>query len=419
MLLAAVIVALGACGGDDDDSGLGPFPVGGDQGGTIPGSTNVPPTAVITVSQLVGTELSVTFNGSASTDRDGTISSFFWAFGDGQSANTPLVSHRYAVPGDYLVTLTVTDNDGASDTASITISVGQNPNVNLAPGAAFTVTPTSGFAPLSVAFDATLSQDSDGLIVDFQWRFGDGTSGTGPLVNHTYTAPGVYLVQLAVTDNRNARGVATQSITVLNRTGQTGTGTGGTGGIDGGGVIVLSAQELVGAVGADMRTVHPLSLGAGEAVQLLFPVDRIAVTDLDLFLFDVSEPERPVLAGSSVGLGNSELVTAPAAGAYVLLVEAVGVGTDYRLLVGSPAGESTMPVLTDHFTAGVLLRHASGVAAEQTAPLREPVAIGPADSYWAGQPLAAHYQTLRRAKQLGLDPAVEAVELERPAATGR
>ncbi|HEX5513437.1 MAG TPA: hypothetical protein VFY81_03520, partial [Gammaproteobacteria bacterium] len=171
--------------------------------------------------------------------------------------------------------------------------------------------------------------------------------------------------------------------------------------------------------GADMRTVHPLSLREGEAAQLLFPVDRIAVTDLDLFLFDVSNPQQPVLAGSSVGLGNSELVTAPAAGAYVLLVEAVGAGTDYRLLIGNPGDESASPALTDDFTAGVLLRHASGVAAEQAVPLREPVAIAPADSYWAGQPLAAHYQTLRRAKQLGLDPEVEAVELERPAATDR
>jgi len=45
------------------------------------------------------------------------------------------------------------------------------------------------------------SFDPDGTIVSYSWNFGDGTSGTGSVVNHQYSAPGVYPVSLAVTDN--------------------------------------------------------------------------------------------------------------------------------------------------------------------------------------------------------------------------
>ena len=57
----------------------------------------------------------VEFDGSASTDIDGTIESYDWTFGDGESASGATVSHTYSVSGDYMVTLTVTDDSGATD----------------------------------------------------------------------------------------------------------------------------------------------------------------------------------------------------------------------------------------------------------------------------------------------------------------
>ena len=69
----------------------------------------------------------ITFNGSASTDSDGTIVRYRWTFSDGHTEpEQAVVSHDFPSPGTYFVTLTVTDNEGksASVTRSITVSSG-------------------------------------------------------------------------------------------------------------------------------------------------------------------------------------------------------------------------------------------------------------------------------------------------------
>lgn len=64
------------------------------------------------------TELSCSFDGSGSSDLDGTIVSHAWDFGDTNAGSGPTPSHTYAADGNYLVTLTVTDDDGATDSTS-------------------------------------------------------------------------------------------------------------------------------------------------------------------------------------------------------------------------------------------------------------------------------------------------------------
>ncbi|WP_394553141.1 LamG-like jellyroll fold domain-containing protein [Agromyces sp. MMS24-JH15] len=80
---------------------------------------NQAPTAAFTssVAQLVAQ-----FDGSTSVDPDGTIVSYAWSFGDGQTGAGVTASHTYAAGGDYVVTLAVTDDDGttASKTATVT-----------------------------------------------------------------------------------------------------------------------------------------------------------------------------------------------------------------------------------------------------------------------------------------------------------
>ena len=83
-----------------------------------PSGTNQPPVANAGPAQSAQTLTSLTFNGSGSSDPDGTIASYAWTFGDGGSASGMTVSHAYASAGTYTATLTVTDNLGATGSAS-------------------------------------------------------------------------------------------------------------------------------------------------------------------------------------------------------------------------------------------------------------------------------------------------------------
>lgn len=87
---------------------------------------------------------------------------------------------------------------------------------NERPTAAFTVDVTEGSAPLEVRFDASSSTDPDGQIVSYDWAFGDGNTGSGRIVTHTYETPGAYTPSLTVTDDRGATHTATgDAITVF------------------------------------------------------------------------------------------------------------------------------------------------------------------------------------------------------------
>ena len=89
------------------------------------GGTNSPPTASFTFSC---TNLSCTFNGSGSSDPDGSISSYAWSFGDGTTGSGATPSKTYAAGGTYTVTLTVTDNGGLTDNESKSVTVTAPPS---------------------------------------------------------------------------------------------------------------------------------------------------------------------------------------------------------------------------------------------------------------------------------------------------
>lgn len=85
---------------------------------------NVAPKAVISASPISGSApLTVTFNGSASSDSDGSIASYTWHFGDGSSASGKTVSHTYITEASFTAILQVTDNLGATATTSTMITV--------------------------------------------------------------------------------------------------------------------------------------------------------------------------------------------------------------------------------------------------------------------------------------------------------
>ncbi|WP_344798148.1 LamG-like jellyroll fold domain-containing protein [Frondihabitans peucedani] len=101
--------------------------------------TNTAPTASFTQS---ASGLQATFDGSSSSDPDGSIASYSWSFGDGATATGATPTHAYAAAGSYSASLTVTDNGGATASTSRQVTV--------------TVPATSGTVA-SDAFGRTLS----------------------------------------------------------------------------------------------------------------------------------------------------------------------------------------------------------------------------------------------------------------------
>jgi serine protease len=173
-----------------------------------PPASNQPPVANAGPDQVANEGSAVSFDGSLSSDPDGTIVSFAWNFGDGATASGLTVSHPYADNGIYTVTLTVTDNNGAtaSDTALVTVN-------NVAP-IANAGGPYNGSVnqPVTMTGSAT-----DPGVLDahtFVWNFGDNSSATGQTVSHTYTVLGTYPVSLTVTDKDGGVGTSTTSANI-------------------------------------------------------------------------------------------------------------------------------------------------------------------------------------------------------------
>jgi PKD repeat protein len=162
-------------------------------------------------SGTVGSPLS--FNGTGSSDPDGSIASYQWAFGDGMSASGATPAHSYAVAGSYTVALTVTDNGGLTASATTTATVSSGGGANQAP-TAVPNGPYSGVAGTPVSFDATGSHDPDGTIATYGWDFGDGSIASGPAPMHSFAAPGTFTVTLTVTDNQGAMGSASTTATI-------------------------------------------------------------------------------------------------------------------------------------------------------------------------------------------------------------
>lgn len=173
---------------------------------------NHPPAAVISgpTNGLVGETLS--FSGVNSADRDGRIVRYVWDFGDGTAGSGVEVSHVYNAAGNYQVTLTVTDDGDLSGSATQTVQISElAPNL---PPTAVTSGPASGLVEEMLSFSGSGSSDSDGNIVSYAWDFGDGTTGSGITVTHSYSAIGSYTVTLTVTDNGGLASQATHVVQI-------------------------------------------------------------------------------------------------------------------------------------------------------------------------------------------------------------
>lgn len=119
-----------------------------------------------------------------------------WNFGDGtfsQTGGASGVDHYYPRPGDYTVTLKVTDSLGASGTISKTITVPNDPPI---------VNWKFNCKRRDCKFDASETMDDSGVIT-YTWNFGDGNTTAAlstPTTTHTFAADQPYDVTLTVSD---------------------------------------------------------------------------------------------------------------------------------------------------------------------------------------------------------------------------
>jgi PKD repeat protein len=146
----------------------------------------------------------VFFNADQSTSAPGhNIVQFNWNYGDGSPEDSGItVSHVFAAPGTYNVSLSVVDDVGQRAAKSVGVPIGSgNPSVVI------TFSPTSGTHPITIAFSSAGTTAAGGAtIVSWAWDFGDPTSGSSNTSNlqnptHLFSNAGTYSVRLVVTDN--------------------------------------------------------------------------------------------------------------------------------------------------------------------------------------------------------------------------
>jgi PKD repeat protein len=131
------------------------------------------------------------FSAQFTDQSSGSVTSWWWSFGDGQTSSEPSPTHTWTAPGTYGVTLTVS-GPGGSDTRALPDLVAVKSPV---PVAAFDATLRSGLAPLAVHF----ADASQGNVTSWSWEFGDGATSSEREPEHIYLSAGAYDVRLTVT----------------------------------------------------------------------------------------------------------------------------------------------------------------------------------------------------------------------------
>jgi len=145
----------------------------------------------------------------------GLVTFWEWDFGDGVVEHGPRPSHVWAKPGEYTVTLRVTDDaDRPSPVATTTVSIRPGNRAPRAdPGG-----PYYGRIGFAIPLAAWASSDPDFDVLTYTWQFGDGARATGVSPEHAYeqaSPEGGFTVTLSVDDSVNSPTIATTRAIVI------------------------------------------------------------------------------------------------------------------------------------------------------------------------------------------------------------
>ncbi len=179
--------------------------------------SNAAPTAAFAFSpQAPRSGDTIYFNADASTDADGQITDYSWDFGNGKTGSygvTPTTSYSVTEETVFVVTLTVTDNNGGKGVISQEVTV--LPKESQGPEAGFTFTPESPLSGETVTFTST-SKGEGVAIATYEWDFGDGGTSNVQDPYHIFIVEEetILEVTLTVTDELGVADSTSQLITV-------------------------------------------------------------------------------------------------------------------------------------------------------------------------------------------------------------
>jgi chitodextrinase len=192
-----------------------------------PASENTPPYPPTKPVGPTLVELGISYSySSAAIDSDGDQVRLRFDWGDGLfsnwtyfvASNTSVsVSHVWENVSNYTIRVIAQDENGSNSSWSdpLTVIVSQQTGLEGIPPVGVFSTPGHASTNQTIVFDASGSYDEDGVIVSYEWNFGDGATATGKQVSHTYLSPEQYIVTLKVTDNSGMTSTSSQVVSIM------------------------------------------------------------------------------------------------------------------------------------------------------------------------------------------------------------
>jgi PKD repeat protein len=181
---------------------------------------NVPPTGMTELSEVridEDSQLTLTGTGYDTASDIGSLA-FRWDLGDGNITEwmpEPTAVHTYTMSGDYAAMFYVRDNDNASASATLNVTVR-----NVAPTCTVTTADQEVSEDVEVSFEgAGRDTPTDLLFLQFRWDFDDGNLSdwmTEAAAVHAYAQKGIYVAKLTVRDNDGVESRSKVEITVNN-----------------------------------------------------------------------------------------------------------------------------------------------------------------------------------------------------------